>query len=159
MWKSSFIKRVAFPSGKEHIIGCGIYNMQMDKAFITDVVNRAATLVAEQGKESFGQLRDRTGPFVFMDTYVFVEAPDGTEVVNAGHPSLEGKNLTGVKDIKGREVVRDEIALAMKEGSGWVDLYWYKPGHNTPARKQTFVRKVQKGQEIYIVGSGVYLEE
>ncbi|HSB45076.1 MAG TPA: cache domain-containing protein, partial [Nitrospira sp.] len=27
MWKSSFIKRVKFPSGKEHIIGCGIYNM------------------------------------------------------------------------------------------------------------------------------------
>ncbi|MEP7152134.1 MAG: cache domain-containing protein [Nitrospira sp.] len=159
MWKSSFIKRVTFPSGEEHIIGCGIYNMQMDKAFITDVVNRAAALIAERGKEAFGPLRDRTGPFVFMDTYVFVEAPDGTEVVNPGHPSLEGKNLTGVKDIKGKEVVQDEIALAMKEGSGWVDLYRYKPGQNTPTRKQTFVRKVQSGQETYIVGSGVYLEE
>jgi signal transduction histidine kinase len=94
-----------------------------------------------------------------MDTYVFVEAPDGTEVVNPGHPSLEGKNLTGVKDINGKEVVQDEIALAMKEGSGWVDLYWYKPGQNTPTRKQTFVRKVQSGQETYIVGSGVYLDE
>lgn len=159
MWKSSFIKRVTFPSGKQYIIGCGIYNLQMDKVFIEDLVNRAAALIAERGRGAFGQLRDRTGPFFFMDTYVFVEAPDGTELVNAGHPSLEGKNLTGVKDIKGREVVRDEIALAMKEGSGWVDLYWYKPGHNTPARKQTFVRKVQKGQETYIVGSGVYLEE
>jgi len=159
MWKSSFIKRVAFPSGKEHIIGCGIYNMQMDKAFITDVVNRAAALVAERGKDAFGQLRDRKGPFVFMDTYVFIEAPDGTELVNAGHPSLEGKNLIGVKDVKGKEVVQDEIALAMKEGSGWLDLYWYKPGQNTPTRKQTFVRKVQKGQDTYIVGSGVYLEE
>lgn len=159
MWKSSFIKRVRFPSGKEHIIGCGIYNMQMDKTFITDIVNRAAALVEERGKDAFGQLRDRRGPFVFMDTYVFVEAPDGTELVNPGHPSLEGKNLTGVKDLKGKEVVQDEIALAMKEGSGWVDLYWYKPGHNTPTRKQTFVRKVQSGQETYIVGSGVYLDE
>jgi signal transduction histidine kinase len=158
-WKSAFVKRVTFPSGKPYVIGCGIYNMQMDKAFIEDVVNRAATLITERGKEAFGQLRDKKGPFVFMDTYVFVEAPDGTEVVNPGHPSLEGKNLTGVKDIKGKEVVQDEIALAMKEGRGWVDLYWYKPGHNTPTRKQTFVRKVQSGQETYIVGSGVYLEE
>jgi signal transduction histidine kinase len=158
-WKSTFVKRVTFPSGKQHVIGCGIYNMQMDRAFIEDVVNRAATLVAERGKEAFGQLRDKKGPFVFMDTYVFVEAPDGTELVNPGHPSLEGKNLTGVKDIKGKEVVQDEIALAMKEGSGWVDLYWYKPGHNTPTLKQTFVRKVQSGQDTYIVGSGVYLEE
>jgi signal transduction histidine kinase len=159
IWKSSFIKRVTFPSGEDHIIGCGIYNMQMDRAFITDVVNRAAALVAERGKDAFDQLRDRTGPYFFMDTYVFVEAPDGTELVNPGHPSLEGKNLAGVKDIKGKEVVQDEIALAMKEGSGWVDLYWYKPGQNTPARKQTFVRKVQSGEDTYIVGSGMYLEE
>lgn len=158
MWKSSFIKRVRFPSGKDHIIGCGIYNMQMDKTFITDIVNRAATLVEERGKDAFGQLRDRAGPFVFMDTYVFVEAPDGTELVNAGQPSLEGKNLMGLTDIKGKTVVQDEIALAMKEGSGWVDLYWYKPGQNTPARKQTFVRKVQSGQDIYIVGAGIYQE-
>jgi signal transduction histidine kinase len=158
-WKSTFVKRVTFPSGKQHVIGCGIYNMQMDKTFIEDVVNRAAALVAKQGKEAFGQLRDKKGPFVFMDTYVFVEAPDGTELVNPGHPSLEGKNLSGVKDIKGKEVVLDEIALAMKEGSGWADLYWYKPGHNTPALKQTFVRKVQSGRDIYIVGSGMYPEE
>jgi signal transduction histidine kinase len=158
-WKSSFIKRVTFPSGKQYLLGCGIYNMQMDKALITDVVDRAASLVAKRGKEAFAELRDRTGPFVFMDTYVFVEAPDGTEVVNGGHPGLEGRNLTGVKDINGKEVVQDEIDLAMKNGSGWVELYWYKPGDNTPTRKQTFVRKVQTGQETYIVGSGVYLEE
>ena len=46
--------------------------MQMDKAFIEDVVNQAATLIAGQGKEAFGQLRDKAGPFIFMDTYVFV---------------------------------------------------------------------------------------
>ncbi len=159
MWKSSFIKRVKFPSGKEHIIGSGIYNMQMDKAFITDLINRAAGLIEKQGKDAFGQLRDRTGPFVFMDTYVFVESPDGTELVNAGQPSLEGKNLMEVRDVKGKAVVQDEIALAMKDGSGWLDLYWYKPGQNTPARKQTFVRTVQSGQDTYIVGAGIYAEE
>jgi signal transduction histidine kinase len=46
----------------------------------------------------------------------------------------------------------------MKDGSAWLDLYWYKPGSNTPARKQTFVRKVQSGKETYIIGSGVYME-
>ena len=44
----------------------------------------------------------------------------------------------------------------MKEGSAWADYYWYKPGQNAPARKQTFVRKVQSGEDIYIVGSGFY---
>ena len=157
-WKSTFVKRVTFPSGIEHIIGCGIYNMQMDRAFIEDVVGHAASLIEGQGKDAFGRLRDRTGPFVFMDTYVFVITPDGTEMVNPAFPSLEGKNFIDLKDLKGKPVIREEIAAAMKEGRAWVDLYWYKPGNNTPAHKQTFVRKVQFGQDTYIVGSGIYTE-
>jgi len=157
-WKSAFVKRETFPSGGQHIVGSAIYNMQMDKAFIEDLVNRAAALIAEQGRMAFGQLRDKTGPFVFMDTYVFVDSPDGTELMNAAFPSLEGKNLIDLKDLTGKAVVQDEIAAAMKAGSAWVDLYWYKPGQNTSARKQTYVRKVQSGQDIYIVGAGVYME-
>ena len=132
--------------------------MQMDRAFVEDVVNRAATLVAARGKDAFGELRDKTGPFVFMDTYVFVDTPEGVEVVNPGQPSVEGKNLMGVTDLKGKAVMNEYIALAMKDGSGWVDYYWYKPGQNTAARKLAYVRKVQSGQDTYIVGSGFYVD-
>jgi len=158
-WKSTFVKRVTFPSGKQYIVGCGIYNMQMDKTFIEDMVNRAATLIAERGRKAFDQLRDKTGPFVFMDTYVFVNTPDGTELVNPVQPSLEGRNIINLRDLKGKAVVREEIDAAMKNGSAWLDMYWYKPGQNTPARKQTFVRKIQSGQDTYIIGSGIYLDE
>ena len=157
-WKSSFVRKVTFPSGKQYVVGCGIYNMQMDKAFIEDVVNHAATLVADRGKDAFSQLRDKTGSFVFMDTYVFVNAADGTELVNAAQPSMEGKNVIDLKDVKGKALVREYIAAAMKDGSAWVEYYWYKPGDNTPAKKQAFVRKVQSGQDTYIIGSGVYME-
>jgi signal transduction histidine kinase len=158
-WKSTFVKRVTFPSGKQFAVGSGIYNMQMDRAFIEDVVNRAATLVAARGKDAFAELRDRTGPFVFMDTYVFVDTPDGVEVVNPGQPSIEGKNLMDLTDLNGKAVMKEYIAAAMKDGSAWLDYYWYKPGHNTPARKQTYVRKVQSGPDTYIVGSGFYVDE
>lgn len=156
-WKSSFIKRVTFPSGKQFLIGCGIYNMQMDKTFIEDVVNRASVLIADQGKEAFDRLRDKTGPFIFMNTYVFVEDPNGLELVNAGQPSLEGKSLINEKDLNGKLLVRDYIDAAMKNGSAWVDYYWYKPGENVPAKKHSFVRKVQHDGETYFVGAGIYL--
>ena len=158
-WKSTFVKRVTYPDGKQYIIGSGIYNMQMDKAFIEDVVNRASAVVADEGKEGFVKLRDKTGPFVFMETYVFVLMTEGTEVVNPGQPSLEGKNILDLKDVKGKEVIRECLGVAMKNGSGWVDYFWYKPGDNTPTRKLTFVRKVQSGTDTYIVGSGLYTEE
>jgi len=155
-WKSSFVKRVTSASRKDLVVGCGIYNMQMDKAFIEDLVNRAAGLLREQGEAAFNLLRDKKGPFVFMDTYVFVEDPDGTELMNGAMPYLEGRNLIGVKDLHGKAIVRDEIATAMAEGSAWLEHSWFLPGSNTPALKQTFVRKVQHGARTFIVGSGLY---
>jgi signal transduction histidine kinase len=93
-----------------------------------------------------------------MDTYVFVTSPEGVELVNPALPSLEGRSIIDLKDLKGRSAIREEIDAAMKAGSAWLDMTWFKPGHNTPALKQTFVRKAQFGQEIYIVGSGIYTE-
>ncbi|HEX8960195.1 MAG TPA: cache domain-containing protein [Geobacteraceae bacterium] len=156
-WKSTFVKRVTFPSGKQYLIGCGIYNMDMNRGFVEDVVNRAAALIAARGKDAFGELRDRTGPFLFMETYVFVEDLNGNELVNPAQPSLEGKNLIDVKDLKGKLLVREYIEAAVKSGSAWVDYYWYKPGNNTPAPKHAYVRKVRHGAETYVVGSGLYV--
>ena len=158
-WKSTFIKRVRSPSGKQHLIGSAVYNMKMEKAFIEDVVNRAAALVATHGEAAFDQLRDKTGPFVFMDTYVFVDSPDGTERVNTAYPAVEGKNLLDVKDVNGKALVREYIEAASKAGSAWVEYYWYKPGQNIPVRKQAYVRRVRHGADTYFVGSGLYLEE
>jgi signal transduction histidine kinase len=153
------VKRVTFPSGKQYLVGSGIYNMQMDKAFIEDVVNRAAALVAERGREAFAQLRDKKGPFVFMDTYVFVDTPDGIELVNAVQPSLEGRNIIDLKDINGKAIAREYISAAMRDGEAWVDYYWYKPGQSTPAHKRAYVRKVQSGKDTYVVGSGFYVAD
>lgn len=158
-WKSTFVTRVTFPSGERYLVGSGIYNMQMDKAFVEDVVNRASTLVAARGRDAFPLLRDKTGPFRFMETYVFVDTADANELVNPAQPSLEGKNILDLRDVKGKALAREYIAAAMKDGSAWVEYYWYKPGDNTPSRKMTYVRKVQFGDETFIVGSGAYLEQ
>lgn len=158
-WKSSYIKRVSFPSGEDHLVGSGIYNMKMDEFLIEEMVHQAAALIEDQRREAFDLLRDKKGPFYFMDTYIFVTSPDGTELVNPGLPSLEGKNLIDMKDLKGNPVVKDEIALAMEEGSGWLEMSWFKPGTNTPATKMTFVKKVQSNGDTFIVGSGYYPEK
>ena len=157
-WKSTFLRRVTFPSGEQHVIGAGIYNMRMDRAFIEDVVNAAAALVTDRGKDAFAELRDPAGAYVFMDTYVFVDTPEGIELVNGAQPSLEGQNVSDLEDLNGKALAREYIAAAMEHGSAWVEYYWYKPGHNTPARKQAYVRKVQSGGEVFIVGSGFYVE-
>ena len=101
---------------------------------------------------------EKNGRFVFMDTYVFVLSTDGTEVVTPLFPTLEGKNLMDLKDVSGKAVAREEIAAAVQHGRAWVDCFWYKPGNNTPARKQTSVRKVQSRSGTFVVGSGLFAE-
>jgi signal transduction histidine kinase len=93
---------------------------------------------------------------VFMDTYVFVDTPEGVELVNPAHPSLEGQNIIDLTDLDGKPLAKEYIAAAMDEGSAWVEYSWYKPGDNTPARKEAFVRKVEYQGDVYIVGSGMY---
>ncbi|SDL09405.1 Cache domain-containing protein [Salinimicrobium catena] len=155
-WKSSYIKKVTFPSGKEHLVGSGIYNMKMDETLIEDMVEQAAALIKEQGRKAFDVLRDKKGPFYFMDTYIFVTSPEGTELVNPAQPTLEGRNLIDLKDLKGDLTVKKEIDLAMDKGSGWLEMTWFKPGTNTPAPKMTFVKKAEANGETFIVGSGYY---
>lgn len=158
VWKSTFLKRARFPSGKQYLVGAGVYRMQMHQAFIEDLVDRAAALIADKGPIAFDRLRDPTGPFRFMDVYVFVDQPDGTELVNAAQPSLEGRNIINLKDAKGKPMARDYIAAALERGAAWVEYTWYKPGGDEPVAKRAYVRKVKSGRDTYIVGSGVYLE-
>jgi len=101
--------------GGHYLVGCGVYNMQMEEHFIVDVVDRASALVETEGALAFQRLRDKSGPFVFMDTYIFVGRADGTEFVNPELPSLEGKNLIDVKDVKGQQFVRTYIESASEK--------------------------------------------
>jgi signal transduction histidine kinase len=157
-WKSTFLKRVTLPSGAQRIVGSGVYGMKMDEAFVRDVVDRAAALVAQKGKAAFAELRDPRGPYVFMSTYVFVDSPEGIELVNGGQPSLEGKDVLPLRDAKGKRPAREAIAKAMKDGGGWVDSTWYRPGQNRPAPKRAFVKRVRGPDGVYVVGSGMYVE-
>ena len=107
---------------------------------------------------AFDILRDKIGPFVFLDTYIFVDTPDGTELVNGGFPGIEGDNIINFKDVNGKYLVRDYINLALKDGGGWVKYFWPKPGSDKPLEKCTYVKKVEYGGETFIVGCGAYLE-
>jgi hypothetical protein len=92
--------------------------------------------------------------------YVFVLDTDLT--VN-GHPiqvKVIGKNMKGKPDIKGK-MFRDEfLAVARKDGSGWVDYYFLNPKTQKEEHKTSFIKLVKgsDGKE-YIVGCGKYFEE
>lgn len=152
IWKSTFAKRAVSPSGKTYVVCCGLYNIKMEDIFIVNAVNAAAILIEKIGRSAFPVLRDPKEQFIFLDTYVFVDTPEGIELVNSAFPNLEGRNLLDI-----RVAMQKYIPVALNKDSGWVDYQWPKPGKVAFTKKHIYVKKVQHGQETFIVGSGAYL--
>jgi len=155
-WKTTFVQRAVAPSGKAYLVGSGRYNLPIERAFVVDLVDAASRLLSEQGTAGFARLKDRTGEFMFMETYVFVFAVDGTEKVNPAFPNLEGRNLLDHKDATGKLLIREMIDRTQEGRSAWVEYFWPRPGSAEQVRKQAYVRRVLVDGEELVVGAGLY---
>ena len=156
MWKSSYVLKTRAPSGKEYVVGSGVYNMKVEKQFIVEMVDDAVELIQHEGKAAFEEFRDKSSEFVFLDNYIFVVKLDGTAVVDPAFPSMEGRSLLNFKDAVGRYVVREMVEKLKKRtgDSTWISYMWPKAGEVRPSRRLAYLRKVALGPETFIVGSG-----
>jgi len=157
-WKTSFVRYVKAPSGKEYIVGSGLYEMRPERAFVVDIVDEAAYIIGKEGRRAFPMLRDKTGEFNYLTTYVFVIDSKGIDLVNPAFPQHEGRNVLALKDSKGKSFIRDMIAMLANRDSGWITYSWPKPRSTKPSDKETYVKKVKSGNDVFYVGSGIYLE-
>ena len=119
-------------------------------------VKQGALLVEQQGVDAaLAKFNDKTGEFVWKDTYVFaLDSETAAVIAHPIKPKLVGKMLTGLKDVNGKLFFTEFINVANEQGSGWVDYMWPKPGEKKPSPKLTYVYKVP-GQSI-ILAAGIY---
>ena len=157
-WKTTYVKLVTAPSGKEYIVASGLYCMKMEKAFVVESVNSAAVLLEKEGRAAFSTLRDKKSEYNYKDTYVFIIDEKGTLLLDPPFPALEGRNVYDYKDPSGKYLFREMIDMANSQGSGWVEYMWPKPDTMEYEKKGSFIKKVKVGNEVLIVGTGMYLE-
>lgn len=157
-WKSTYVMKAVTPSGKAFIIGSGAYNMPVERSFVVHAVDAAVELIEKEGAKAFDILRDKRSQFVYQDTYVFVVAEDGIELLNVAFPKLEGRNVLDYKDANENYFVRKFIQVAKTKGSGWVDYLWPKPGDVERSHKSTYVRKAMMDGKMVVVCAGMYLD-
>ena len=147
----------AFAIGGRAALAADAHNTPEAKKIVA-LVDEAAKLVAEKGKDAFPELR-KDKKWNNGEVYIFIDRFDGTVLFLPPTPETEGKNLIDWQDSKGKKVVRDIIQTAKTKGSGWVDYYWPKPGEKKESKKLSYVRKAKlpTGEEV-AVGSGIYVE-
>ena len=155
-WKSTYVMKVQSPSGKVFIIGSGAYDMPVQKSFVVDAVDSAVKLLEHEGSKAFDMLRDKRSQYLYQDTYVFVIADNGVELLNAAFPKLEGRNVLDYKDADGNYFVREFIDVAKNKGHGWVNYQWPKPGDVEKSQKSTYVRKAMVDGKMVVVCAGLY---
>lgn len=116
----------------------------------------AAKMVQEKGVTMASKaIGDKEGPFVWKDTYVFLMDLDGKMIAHPIKPALtERDNLLEVKDTDGKPLFVEFVEVAGKQGSGWVDYMWPKPGEEKPSVKSSYIYRVEGTP--YFVGAGIY---
>ncbi len=155
-WRSTYVEAARTPTGRRLLVGRSLLDSPIENAFVVEQVKAAAALISRRGRAAFPALRDRQGRYVFRDVYVFVLDANGVELVNPFFPALEGRNLIGLQDAEGKEVIRDELLLALRNGSGWTAALWPDPRTGQPRRKISYVTRVTTPEgETLVLGAGV----
>ncbi len=119
----------------------------------------AVQMYKEKGQdETLKAINDKSGPFVWKDSYVFcMDMEKQFVIAHSERPQLIGKNLFNVKDKNGKLFFAEFINMARDKGEGWVDYYWPKPNSNDPVPKSSYVLRI--ADTNIIMAAGVYPPE
>lgn len=117
-------------------------------------LQQSGVLTEEQAKkEAADRVRsmryDNGAGYFWVDTY------DGTNVVLLGRSS-EGKNRMNLTDPTGKHFIEEMIQNGMKDGGGFTDLMFAKPGETTPLPKRNYT--VSFAPYKWVVGTGVWID-
>lgn len=92
--------------------------------------------------------------FINESDYFFVIDEDGNNIMNGQNLFKEGANILSLKDVDGKEVVKELIKSANSDEPYFVSYKLKNPKTGMIDQKYSYVRKVP--QSNWIVGSGFY---
>ena len=127
-------------------------------AVITAKVAVACALLEKEGTAAFAKFQSKGSEFLYEDTYMWIHSlDDGTMLMHPMKQKLNGKNIIGLKDKKGKRFFSTMNKAVKANGEAWVEYYWPKPGSDEIVRKISYVKgcTLPDGQNV-VVGSGLY---
>ncbi len=91
------------------------------------------------------------------EDYFWINDLEPRMVMHPFKPEMDGQNLADQKDPTGKAFFVAFAEICKKEGAGFVDYYWPKPGFAKPVPKISYVKLVPEWN--WVIGSGVYLDD
>jgi len=88
--------------------------------------------------------------------YIWINDMQPKMVMHPIKPELDGKDLSGNKDPKGKHIFVEMADVVKAKGAGFVFYMWSKPGNDQPVPKVSYVKGFTPW--AWVVGSGVYID-
>jgi len=89
--------------------------------------------------------------------YVWVNDMHPKVVLHPIKPELEGQDVSGMKDPNGKTLFVEFVSVVRKDGAGFVDYLWPRPGSSQPEPKRSYVKAFAPWG--WVMGSGVYVDD
>jgi len=89
--------------------------------------------------------------------YFWINDLNAVIVMHPIKPELDGKDLSQFKDKNGKAIFTEFATMVKKNGAGFVDYVWPKPGFKEEVPKISYVKGT--GSWGWVIGSGIYIDD
>ncbi|MGO7213564.1 methyl-accepting chemotaxis protein [Rhizobium ruizarguesonis] len=118
-------------------------------------MEQAGTMTREQAQAA---AKDVIGAMRYgADGYFWINDMRPTMVMHPIKPALNGTDISQMKDPTGKFLFVEFVNKVKKDGKGFVDYLWPKPGADEPVLKYSYVAGFEPWG--WIVGTGVYADD
>jgi methyl-accepting chemotaxis protein len=78
-------------------------------------------------------------------------------VMHPVNAALVGQDVSGFADPNGKLIYMEAVAIAKRDGGGFMEYMWPKPGETEPKPKLSYVKLYSRWN--WVIGSGIHLED
>ncbi len=119
----------------------------------TAMVKKGVAFIKANGNEKgFAEINKKDGQFTKYDLYLTVYGLDGIVHAHGANEKMIGKNLIGLKDIDGKEFVRERVEMAKTQNSFWQDYKFTNPTDKKIEPKRMYCERLEDN----VVCGGIY---
>jgi signal transduction histidine kinase len=119
----------------------------------TAMVKKGVAFIKANGKEKgYAEISNKAGQFTDRDLYLVVYGLDGMVNAHGANAKMVGKNLIDLKDIDGKEFVKERVEMAKTKNSFWQDYKFTNPMDKKIEPKSMYCEKL----ENTVVCGGIY---
>lgn len=111
-----------------------------------------AYIKANPRDKAMADISDKQGQFVDRDLYLTVYKLDGLNLAHGANEKFIGKNMIDLKDIDGKDYMRERMDTAKAKSNFWQDFKFVNPVSKKIEPKQMYC---ERSDELVICG-GIY---